>query len=407
MKRTKFQFGTLQRKKRKKGPDVWVLRYYRWENAQRVYASRIVGTAEEHPTRALAERAAESIRMEANISEPGRVPVTVRGLADRYVADKLPERYSTRCSYLSCLNGYIKPKWGDCTLGRVAKAPFEVEKWFEGLELAPKTKGNIKSLMYRLFECAMKWGLYPQGRNPMEFVEIKNRTKRRRKPRVLSYDEFWVLLTFIQQPYRTMVLVAQCLGLRISEVMALRWSDLDFEDFTVRVQRSIVHGRVDDVKTEYSDDDLPLDRDVAAMMLDWKSQCPATPEGWIFPNPSTQKPYWQESACTDYIKPAGEKAGLGSNIGWHTFRHTYRAWLDASEAPISLQRELMRHASIQTTMDTYGRATMTPAKREFNSKVARMALKPLIKRAKEKGPTRANALLLPKAPSGESCNRGK
>lgn len=46
--------------------------------------------------------------------------------------------------------------------------------------------------------------------------------------------------------------------------------------------------------------------------------------------------------------------GLGTNNGWHTFRHTYRNWLDAGGANVSVQRELMRHASIQTTMNVYG-----------------------------------------------------
>ena len=107
---------------------------------------------------------------------------------------------------------------------------------------------------------------------------------------MLTSEQFWKLLSFIEEPYRTMVLTAQCLGLRVSEVMALRWSDFDFDSLTVRVQRGIVHGRVDDVKTEYSADDLPLDPDFAAVMLRWKIQCPVTSEQWIFPNPNTLRP---------------------------------------------------------------------------------------------------------------------
>ena len=68
-----------------------------------------------------------------------------------------------------------------------------------------------------------------------------------------------------------MVLVAQCLGLGISEVMALQWSDVDFANLTVRVQRGIVHGHVDVVKTEYSNDDFPLDVDLCAILQYWNS----------------------------------------------------------------------------------------------------------------------------------------
>lgn len=408
MKRTRYQFGAVERKKRKKGPDVWVYRYYvRDADCAVKYASRRLGTVEQYRSKAQAERAAEAIRMEANPAQPGAVPVTMGGLIDRYIADKLPERYSTRISYLSCLNGHVRPRWGEHTLERIAAAPFEVERWFEHLKLAPKTKGHIKAVMHRLFECAMKWALFPLGRNPMELVEIKDVTKRQKPPRVLTHDEFWKVVKFLKEPYRTMVLVAQCLGLRVSEMMALQWSDFDFANLTVRVQRGIVHGRVDIVKTEYSNDDLPLDPELAAILLNWKRQCPATSEGWVFPNPDTQKPYWQESVCEKYIKPAAVDAELGTNIGWHTFRHTYRTWLDSTGAPVAMQRELMRHASIETTMNVYGRAAMTNAKRQANSKVVRMALRPVLsnkskKRSLQEGPA-SNAPLSSLAGESQSA----
>jgi integrase len=109
-----------------------------------------------------------------------------------------------------------------------------------------------------------------------------------------------------------------------------------------------------------------------------KDRCPVTPEGWVFPNPDTGRPYWQGGILKDHIQPAAVKAGLGKNIGWHTFRHTYRTWLDSTGASVSMQRELMRHASIQTTMNVYGRATMSEAKRRANSKVVKMVLKPFV-----------------------------
>ena len=50
------------------------------------------------------------------------------------------------------------------------------------------------------------------------------------------------------------------------------------------------------------------------------------------------------------------------------FRHTYRSWLDETGAPMKVQQELMRHASIQTTMNVYGRA-MSETKRLANGQV--------------------------------------
>jgi integrase len=74
---------------------------------------------------------------------------------------------------------------------------------------------------------------------------------------------------------------------------------------------------------------------------------------------------------------AGVKAGLWDGIGWHTFRHTYRAWLDATGAPVGVQQKLMRHAQVSTRMNIYGNALME-SKRKANSKVARMALRPVL-----------------------------
>jgi integrase len=69
-------------------------------------------------------------------------------------------------------------------------------------------------------------------------------------------------------------------------------------------------------------------------------------------------------------------AGKYASVVWHTFRHTYRSWLDETGAPMKVQQELMRHASIQTTMNVYGQA-MASSKREANSKVVKMVLKPV------------------------------
>ena len=97
-------------------------------------------------------------------------------------------------------------------------------------------------------------------------------------------------------------------------------------------------------------------------------------EGWLFANPVTGKPYHQEEIQKRHIRKAGIEAKIGSDIGWHTFRHSYRSWLDETGAPLTVQKELMRHASIQTTMNIYGKA-MTDTKRQAHRKVVEMVLK--------------------------------
>jgi integrase len=132
---------------------------------------------------------------------------------------------------------------------------------------------------------------------------------------------------------------------------------------------------VDDVKTEYSRDRVPLDPALVEVLQKYREYSSILSQPvWVFGNPKTGRPYHQEEIQKRYIKPAGKKIGLTWPVGWHTFRHSYRSWLDDTGAPMGVQKELMRHASIQTTMNVYGQA-MSPAKREANTKVVKMALK--------------------------------
>jgi integrase len=79
------------------------------------------------------------------------------------------------------------------------------------------------------------------------------------------------------------------------------------------------------------------------------------------------RPRWRGIPFADHIKPAALRAGIPS-IGWHTFRHSYSTLLHALGAAPAVQKELLRHANIQTTMDIYTR-DVTSAKREAASKV--------------------------------------
>ena len=110
-------------------------------------------------------------------------------------------------------------------------------------------------------------------------------------------------------------------GLRVSEIMALKWGD--FEALTLLVQRAIEHGRVDEVKTEYSRDHVPLDVGLAQLLLSWRMTT-AFPQDddWVFANLSTGKPYHQEEIQKRHIKSAARKAVLtrrsaGTRFGTH------------------------------------------------------------------------------------------
>jgi integrase len=71
------------------------------------------------------------------------------------------------------------------------------------------------------------------------------------------------------------------------------------------------------------------------------------------------------------LQRASEAAGIGG-LGTHSFRHTYRTWLDSVGTTVGVQQKLMRHSDIRTTMNIYGDAASADM-REANDKVVKLA----------------------------------
>jgi integrase len=82
---------------------------------------------------------------------------------------------------------------------------------------------------------------------------------------------------------------------------------------------------------------------------------------------ATGKPPWPDGILIDHLKPASTKAGIGT-VGWHTFRHTYSTLLHALGTTPAVQKELLRHADIQTTLNICTQA-ISAEKREAASKL--------------------------------------
>ncbi len=103
-----------------------------------------------------------------------------------------------------------------------------MEQWLESLTLARKSKVHFRGMLRILWEFAVWRGGVPTRRNPMELVTIKCATKRAHKPRSLTAEEFQKFIQHLDEPFRTMALLCVCFGLRVSEVLALQWSDVDW-----------------------------------------------------------------------------------------------------------------------------------------------------------------------------------
>ena len=238
-KRIRKQFGSVVFDKRSK---TW--HFIWWENGKR--RSKRIGSRREFRTKASAWKAAHPFvnAIECQVINETE-PIAVSSLVNFYRAEKMPRRYSTRRGYEVWLKHYILPRWGELPITDIQARP--VELWLQTLLLAPKSKAHIRGLLSVLWDYAMWRSNIPMQRNPMELVFINDVSKRVRKARSLSVEEFHSLLDAIGSdlPVRTMLLLAVSFGLRISEALGLKWKDVDWLNKTVRIKRGVVKQIVD------------------------------------------------------------------------------------------------------------------------------------------------------------------
>src|SRR3984885_2545723 len=101
--RTRYQYGRLETKERKKGKEVWEFRYYEPDaRGKRQRRAVMVGTREEYSTESAARKSpvVQAILLRLNAEQPGAVGAANFGaVIARYKQEEMPERYSTSAAY--------------------------------------------------------------------------------------------------------------------------------------------------------------------------------------------------------------------------------------------------------------------------------------------------------------------
>ena len=138
------------------------------------------------------------------------------------------------------------------------------------------------------------------------------------------------------------------------------------------VQRSVVGGKVYDTKTEASSKPMPIDPELAKHFCSSGGR-PCTLRPPITSLPGTAANRAGRGSCSlTTSSPRRCEPAIGK-VGWHTFRHTFSSILHNAGTNMAVQKELLRHADISTTMNMYTQAA-SPAKREAVHQVARVLL---------------------------------
>jgi hypothetical protein len=174
-------------------------------------------------TSAMLKKLLFPLRAKINIGSGIRTPETVCELVAHYTEHELTterKAFSTLAGHRSYIDGYIMPKWGAYTLSAVRTVL--VEQRLESLPLAPGSKTKIRNVMSAIYS----HGIRHEWINLNPISKVRCSAKRQRQPDTVSPEEFQALLGELELRGRAMVMLAASTGLRRSELIALRWSDV-------------------------------------------------------------------------------------------------------------------------------------------------------------------------------------
>jgi integrase len=378
------QRGWLKKENRIQG-ETWVLyfRTTRKSDGKRVENKTPVGLLRDLPNKSAAWAEVERLHLQINPVDSRR-GVTFGDLAFHYAEHELVERsesihpkaYTTIKGYERVLRNRLLPKWGN----RIALGidPLEVEEWLTSLkmeeELENPTLDRMRRVMSTVYRHGQRYGLIPrtQESNPMRFVRCN--TSSGYEAMILTPEQAYAIVRNLQEPERTLTLLAAGTGLRISECLGLKWDDVSFSDAMIHVRRTWTLGRVGLPKTKTSKGPVPLHPLLAEFIVCWKKQTPySQPDDWVFPSVRLKgkQPRVGNMLVEDHLRPAAAKAGILSShrdergqmveddprrFGFHNLRHSLASFLVRIRTDPKTVQTLLRHSDVKLTLQFYSHA---------------------------------------------------
>ena len=284
-----------------------------------------------------------------NVAEP--TGVTFKAAADEWLSYLERERQrkrSTLADYHGALKDRLLPYFGAATpVESITKA--NVEAFKDELlggerKVSHRTAQKLMVMVHGIMERAVDKDWI--AANPCARVEKIRLPKRSGALKVLDVDQVEALARVAEsEQLAQMIRVAAFTGLRLGELLALRWRDVDFTDRIIRVERNLVL-RVEGTPKSDLMRSVPLS-DPAAVALDALSRRElfVGPDDLVFPSETG------EHGNGDQVRRAWSRAlraaGL-QHMRFHDLRHTFGT-LAVRKAPVTTVQAWMGHADVQTT----------------------------------------------------------
>ena len=134
--------------------------------------------------------------------------------------------------------------------------------------------------------------------------------------------------------------------MRIGEVLALRWRDVDLESGKIRIRQTVYEGHFDEPKTRRSNRSIPLGPKGLAILSSLK------PEALDPETSRSGTPLGRRNLMKRQLTPTCNKIGL-DGVNWHWLRHANATLLDSVGTPLSTTQALLGHSSPEITREIY------------------------------------------------------
>ncbi len=277
-----------------------------------------------------------------SLKEEEQKAITFQQFSERWFKDyvvannKVSEQYrKQRTLETSLVPFFGKMRIGEIKGGYVEQ--YKVQELKKGL--ARKSVNNRLAILQKCLNCAHEW-------LGVEVPKIK--MLKCSKPTIdyLTIGECEQLLSHANGQMRTMLLLALRSGMRQSELRALQWTSIDWEQREIIVRHSLgmVSKQLETTKS-HKERRIPLDLDVYERLHQVKKE-----SGYVFTS-YTGKAYTGHRIL-DELAMVCKDAGL-RRITWHIFRHTFATHLSTKGAPMPVVQALMGHSTIATTMQYF------------------------------------------------------
>ncbi|MHB0977663.1 MAG: tyrosine-type recombinase/integrase [Candidatus Aquicultorales bacterium] len=218
--------------------------------------------------------------------------------------------------------------------------------------LSPDLTKRTLTLFKAICAKGIQWSYL--NSNPVEYVEKPESPK----PEMdyLSPDEMERLIKSTDNRYKCLITFACLTGCRQSEILGLRWSDVDFASGKVHIRQVYHGGRFDKPKTEKSRRAVLISprlmEELKTHQLRQTVELGSNAHNLVFPN-LMGKPMDGHNLTRRILRPALTRAGI-REIRFHDLRHSYISMLMNQGANIRFIQQQAGHSSAQITWDRYG-----------------------------------------------------